>query len=114
MSIRNGTEAAGRGDIIAPARRRAGGMTTERWQKIEELYHAAAELEPDRRSSFLDEACCGDDALRAEIESLLRFKAPEGPFLDQPALEIAAQLEASREERLTVGRTLGPYRIIKL
>jgi hypothetical protein len=37
-------------------------MTPERWLKIEGLYHAALEHEPDRRESFLAEACGTDEA----------------------------------------------------
>ena len=46
-------------------------MEPERWRKIEELYHAAIEVEEDEREGFLDLACAGDDHLRCEIASLL-------------------------------------------
>src|SRR6516162_6992637 len=60
-------------------------MTSERWQRIEELYHSAREREGNQRAAFLKEACAGDDALRQEVESLLaREKGVEG-FLEAPA-----------------------------
>jgi len=46
-------------------------MTPDRWQRIEQLYHAAQEREGSQRVAFLEEACAGDEALRQEIESLL-------------------------------------------
>ena len=46
-------------------------MKPERWQKVEEIYHAAPEREPAQRATFLNEACAGDEALRREVESLL-------------------------------------------
>jgi len=36
-------------------------MDPERWRKIEELYHAALELEGGGRAAFLERTCGGDD-----------------------------------------------------
>ena len=41
------------------------------WQKIEELFHQAADLLPPERAAFLTAACAGDAALRGQVESLL-------------------------------------------
>ena len=38
-------------------------MDAERWQKIEQLCHAALECEPGERPMFLQEACADDEAL---------------------------------------------------
>src|SRR5437773_280746 len=46
-------------------------MTSDRWQEVERLYHAALAREGDQSAAFLKEACAGDDALRHEVESLL-------------------------------------------
>src|SRR5437667_333545 len=46
-------------------------MSPERRRQIEELYHAALERDPGRRSGFLAEACRDDVELRREVESLL-------------------------------------------
>jgi hypothetical protein len=46
-------------------------MKPERWQQIEQLYDRALEMEESRRTSFLREACAGDDDLRRELEQLL-------------------------------------------
>lgn len=48
------------------------GPAARRSQKIESLYRAARERDPELRAAFLDEACAGDEGLRGEIESLLR------------------------------------------
>ena len=44
-----------------------------RWEQVEKLCQAALELEETRRAAFLEEACAGDEELRREVESLLRF-----------------------------------------
>ena len=49
-------------------------MTPERWQKVDKLLEQALEKEPDRRGSFLEEACANDEELRREVEALLASK----------------------------------------
>src|SRR5262245_29763922 len=48
-------------------------MKPERWKQIERIYHAALELEPDARGTFLDQACAGDEELLREVTSLLNY-----------------------------------------
>ena len=51
-------------------------MADERWAQIFRIYNDAAALAPVDRAVFLRKACGGDDALRAEIESLLLRRPP--------------------------------------
>ena len=44
---------------------------TDRWGRIQELYHAALALEPSERSEFLSRVCSKEPELRREVESLL-------------------------------------------
>ena len=55
-------------------------METERWRKIEELYHSALEREGSRRAAFVEQACGGDESLRREVESLLAQARGHGEF----------------------------------
>lgn len=41
------------------------------WQRLEQLFHQAIELDESARRCFLGEACAGDAALREEVESLV-------------------------------------------
>jgi eukaryotic-like serine/threonine-protein kinase len=52
-------------------------MATDRWDRLKELFDGAMELEPSRRAEFLDGACGGDAALRAEVEKLIRGSEEE-------------------------------------
>ncbi len=89
-------------------------MTPERWQKIEQLYHAALEREASQRAAYLHKVCPGDDALRREVESLLAQEMrPEG-FLETPALELAAKVLVEHQSRSLVGQQLGSHKIISL
>ena len=46
-------------------------MMPERWEKIEQLFHSAAERTGEERAAYLEGACAGDAVLRQEVESLL-------------------------------------------
>jgi hypothetical protein len=61
-------------------------MTSERWRKVEELYHAALARPSDERDSFLREATADDEELRREVESLLTFDSQAEDFLETTAL----------------------------
>src|SRR6516225_3573561 len=87
-------------------------MTSDRWQRIEELYHSAREREGSQRAAFLKEACAGDEALRREVESLLAQEKGLGGFLEAPGLAEAAKRLVQDRGRSWVGRQIGSYQII--
>lgn len=43
----------------------------QRYERIGELFHAAAEMSPEKAKEFLDRMCAGDEDLREEVTSLL-------------------------------------------
>ena len=88
-------------------------VDADRWSRVEGLYHQAVLLDRAERASFLARACSDDQDLRAEVESLLDEDAGGDPFLDEPALAVAARLVADEIPVLT-GRAFGPYRIGRL
>ena len=69
-------------------------MKPERWQKVEEIYHAALERALGQRATFVKEASGGDDSLRKEVESLLAHQPQAENFIETPALEVAARVFA--------------------
>ena len=87
-------------------------MEPERWRQIEDLFHAALDCEPGRRSTFLDSACAGDASLRGEIESLLS-SYDKGSFTETPAFAEGIKLLEENEERSHTGQDIGPYRVIR-
>ena len=89
-------------------------MSPDRWEHIQELYHAALELEPTQRSAFLEEACGDDEAVCREVEALLAEHGKAGSFLETPALDLAAQVRAEQGSASVVGRQIGPYQILSL
>jgi serine/threonine-protein kinase len=89
-------------------------MGPERWQKIEQLYHAALEREASQRAAYLREVCACDDALRREVESLLAQEKRGDRFLESPAVEVAAKMMAMDANRSLNGQQLGSYMIVSM
>ena len=67
-------------------------MSADRQRQVTELCHAALERNASNRAAFLREACAGDEALRQEVESLLRYEDAADRFLERPAVEEVARL----------------------
>ena len=87
-------------------------VDAERWRRIESIYHAARERDPEQRRKFIAEACADDQNLRREVESLLAqgSKAP-GP-LDEPAWDVLTTLfEKTERPPLPSGTRLGYFTV---
>jgi tetratricopeptide (TPR) repeat protein/predicted Ser/Thr protein kinase len=83
-------------------------MTPERFQQIEELYHAARGRTAEERAALLAQT---DPELRREIESLLEERSGD-EFLDRPVIQNAPELvEDATVTEISAGLCLGPYRI---
>jgi len=83
-------------------------MTPEQLRRIEELYHAVREANPEDRAAILAQT---DPELRRELESLFTERSG-GEFLQRPAIQNAPEL--LDDATLTIIDTrecLGPYRI---
>ncbi|HEX7313341.1 MAG TPA: protein kinase [Pyrinomonadaceae bacterium] len=87
-------------------------MTPERWQRIKELFHAAAELASVERGAFLDVNCAGDAEARAEVESLLAAHEREGEFLPETPARVAAALLGGERQALEPGSRVGSFRVV--
>src|SRR5690348_5528952 len=96
-------------------RARQANMTPERWQRIEELFHAALACGPESRQAYLDGACGQDTNLRREVESLLAQDEQAESFLESRRLEATQTLacvHSTPTGGALIGHQLGPYRVI--
>jgi TolB-like protein len=81
-------------------------MTPNRFQQIEELYHAAHEATAEERAALLAQT---DPELRREVELLLS-QPTAGEFLDRPAIQNTPELlEDATVTEFRAGLCLGPY-----
>jgi serine/threonine protein kinase/dienelactone hydrolase len=88
-------------------------MDGARWRRVDEIYHAALDQPDARRAAFLRDACAGDDALLAEVQSLLEFDARPGELLESPAWNALASagMTGVRKALVDPGARLGVYRV---
>ncbi|MEL6614453.1 MAG: serine/threonine-protein kinase, partial [Bacteroidota bacterium] len=91
-------------------------MNADRWRRIESVFGEAADLAPEARAAFLDDACRTasgdpDPALRAEVEAMLGVEGSASDFFDEAAdrlAEEAAALTSRPPEHA------GPWRPVEL
>ena len=88
-------------------------MTPERWRHVKQVLQSALEYEPAQQAPFLASACAGDEALRHEVESLLAYQEQGANFIEVSAVDVAAKILASEETDATVGRRIGPYKVVR-
>src|SRR6476620_8733090 len=86
-------------------------MTPARFQRIEEIFLAALEQEPEEVSTFLDRACEGDAVLRREVETLLASDQRAGHFIEGSTVGLATKIIENRQAHSLVGETIGHYKI---
>jgi serine/threonine protein kinase/Flp pilus assembly protein TadD len=97
-------------------------MTPERYQQIDRLFRLALERPAVDRSAFVVNTCAGDEELRAEVQSLLRFHDEPMTLLDEAPSPLAADLISAVGEspnlapppqRLGEGTAVGRYIIVR-
>lgn len=81
-------------------------MTPERWREIEQLYQLVLGREEGQRAGFLEEACCGDEEMRREIESLLANAEPAERFMEVSGVALLAHAIARERQGSMVGGSL--------
>lgn len=84
-------------------------MDPERWTLINKVFSNALELTREARTEYLTEACQGEAALIAEVESLLAEYERDPDYLEQPAGRLVG---VDLEEQLE-GEIVGNYRIVE-
>ncbi|HEY6359783.1 MAG TPA: protein kinase, partial [Vicinamibacterales bacterium] len=89
-------------------------MRSEQYQNVGQLYHAALDLPRENRSAFLEGACEGDQELWQDVHSLLEAHDDAGAFIEQPALDVAAQWIARQAEAETLSGRIGAYDVRSL
>jgi serine/threonine protein kinase/Tol biopolymer transport system component len=89
-------------------------MDKERYRRIDEIFQAALELQPEDRAAYIHDECNGDQSLIREVEYLLGSDDRDWELIETPAFELAAPLLAKDEPDLTAGDEVGHYRIVSL
>src|SRR5580700_9591317 len=67
-------------------------MSDQHWQRIEKLFHEAADLAPFERAEFLSRVCSDDTELRRQVESLLANDKSKDDVLEAAVAKAVDQL----------------------
>jgi predicted Ser/Thr protein kinase len=99
----------GRSRLAVRRNQQARLVDAEGWRRVQDIFHAALERDPNQRSAFLDRACDGNPDIRAEVASLLANHDRASSFLNDPSLVDDAEFMRGSGPILAAGRPLGPY-----
>lgn len=90
-----------------------GQMDAARWERVQQILADALELEGAARSVFLDQACAGDPALRAEVVALADAAEQADSYFANLAVRagITGGAEPPPEAPDLEGRRIGAYRL---
>src|ERR1700721_1587416 len=89
-------------------------MDSSRWQKVQSLFHQAADLPESDRRGFLETECAGDPALINEVLMLLQEDSRGGSLLDRDIARVAHDVLHDPSADSQPFKEFGPYRIIKM
>lgn len=87
-------------------------LTPDQWRRARELFERALDEQPADLDAWLARQVTADEAVRAEVGSLLQHHTDAGAFLSQP---VADRLAALLEDRppLAAGQVIGSYTIVR-
>jgi tetratricopeptide (TPR) repeat protein len=82
-------------------------------ETIENLFHEALALPPERVDAFLDERCAGDASLRRQVEQLLESHRRADRFIEEPLVRPQAGAPEPDDRDRLIGQIVGQYRILQ-
>src|SRR5262245_49960306 len=84
---------------------------SDRSEQAKSIFLEAIERHaPDHWPAFLEQACAGDDILRAGVEKLLGAQAALGSFHEEARAPVVVTVEEQVRER--PGAVIGPYKLM--
>ena len=88
-------------------------MDSSRWQRVQTLFHEAADLPSAEQRGFLETKCGGDLALVNEVLILLQEDSRGGSMLERDVAHVAHQVLGGPSSDAPPFKEFGPYRIIQ-
>jgi eukaryotic-like serine/threonine-protein kinase len=87
-------------------------MDSARWQRIQNIFHGAADLPRSEQPAFLKNACGADAELIAEVRAMLEEDGNRQSLLDASIADVARKTLVIPES--VISKEFGPYRIVRL
>src|SRR5215470_5433998 len=89
-------------------------MDSLRWQRIQSLFHEAADLPAVNQQIYFEEQCNGDSDLAKEVLNLLQKDARKTSTLEGNVKQLAQNVLDDSSAAALPFREFGPYRILKI
>lgn len=86
-------------------------MDSLHWERIQALFHDAADLGGPERQAFLDNACADDPSLLAEVLAMLEEDSRGSSLLDRGMADAARQMLDHPDSLPPGPREFGPYEV---
>lgn len=86
-------------------------MENDRWQRLQSLFHEAAELPPSARQEFIASRCGSDHQLAAEVAAMLEHDSHGGGILDRNLTQTARE---NLIDAAPVAKEFGAYRVVRV
>ncbi len=87
-------------------------MDSDRWRRVELVYHSVLAYPSERRAAVLEESCSGDPDLLRELKSLLEAREQAGSFLSPDQLQDHIAELGSEPPGFLAGTRVGPYQVL--
>ena len=84
----------------------------DRWQRVQEICHAALSRTATDRTAFIQSVCGDDASLRQEVEGLLAHEQRADGFLSEPLAAVAANVMGATPTMSLAGRRIGIYEVL--
>jgi len=89
-------------------------MDSNRWDRIQSVFHGAADLPKPQQRAFLAAACADDESLIADIQALLDEDAKDSSLLNRNMADIASEVLDDPASHRFPFKDFGPYRIMRV
>jgi eukaryotic-like serine/threonine-protein kinase len=89
-------------------------MDSNRWDRIQSVFHGAADLPKLQQRAFLVSACADDESLIADIQALLDEDAKDSSLLNRNMADIASEVLDDPASHRFPFKEFGPYRIVRV
>jgi len=88
-------------------------MDPKRWERVQAIFHAVADLPPNERTAALESEAGGDRNLIQDVRTLLDADRDQHPLLGQDLASVASSMLDDADAR-PFDQSFGPYRLIRL
>src|SRR3981081_2008343 len=89
-------------------------MDSARWDRIQRLFHDAADVPQGEQRVFLEAACGGDEELIVDVLAMLDQDASGHSLVDRNLADVGQETLAKSVPASLILKEFGPYRILKL